>query len=321
MTSPLKEEEDKEDGEDKVPEESSKPSLSRKSSKFAVTSVDERSDGDGEGDGRKSRTASKFEVTSIEDPHDGDGEPSLSRTPSKVSKFSVSRVDVSSDQPQSRQGSVTTLALEGEERDTEDGDRVPEGENSKTVKHIKELETQQSVEDILELETMEDIVKRLLAGRNIRDLHIVSSADSKQTQISFCVGLDQVEDLLLELQRNGIGQAEQVLQPYIYTFTKYYYTVHDQRAAGQPPRGPEQEAAGGGGDGGDGRQDLSPRGQDGEVLLDHQVSAAGVRGDGEDRGRLRVLLRLPAAARADRGHLLLRAAGELERDAGGLHAG
>ena len=210
MTSPLKEEEDKEDGEDRVPEESSKPSLSRKSSKFAVTSVDERSDGDGEGDGRKSKTASKFEVTSIEDPHTGDGEPSLSRTPSKVSKFSVSRVDVSSDQPQSRQGSVTTLALEGEERDAEDGDQVPEGENSKTVKHIKELETQQSVEDILELETMEDIVKRLLANRNIRDLHIVSSADSKQTQISFCVGLDQVEDLLLELQRNGIGQAEQV---------------------------------------------------------------------------------------------------------------
>ena len=214
MTSPLKEEEeDKEDAEDKVPEggeESSKPTLSRKSSKFAVTSVDERSDGDGEGDGRKSKTASKFEVTSIEDPHTGDREPSLSRTPSKVSKFSVSKVDVSSDQPQSRQGSVTTLALDGEERDTEDGDEVPESENNKTVKHIKELETQQSVEDILELETMEDIVKRLLAGRNIRDLHIVSSADSKQTQISFCVGLDQVEDLLLELQRNGIGQAEQV---------------------------------------------------------------------------------------------------------------
>ena len=97
--------------------------------------------------------------------------------------------------------------------------------------------------------------------------------------------------------------------------------MHNQRAAGQPPRGPEQEAAGGGGDGGGWGQDLRPRGQDGEVLLDHQVSAAGVRGDGEDRGRLRVLLRLPAAARAGRRHLLLRAAGELERDAGGLHAG
>ena len=205
MTSPLKEEEEQQE-EDMVPEESAKPSLSRKSSKFAVTSVDERTDGDT----RMSKTASKFEVTSIEDPHDGDRKPSLSRTPSKVSKFSVSKVDVSSDQPQSRQGSVTTLALEGEERDTEDGDEVPESENNKTVKHVKELETQQSVEDILELETMEDIVKRLLAGRNIRDLHIVSSADSKQTQISFCVGLDQVEDLLLELQRNGIGQAEQV---------------------------------------------------------------------------------------------------------------
>lgn len=207
MTSPLKEEEEQQE-EDMVHEESAKPSLSRKSSKFAVTSVDERTDGDG--DTRMSKTASKFEVTSIEDPHDGDREPSLSRTPSKVSKFSVSKVDVSSDQPQSRQGSVTTLALEGEERDTDDGDKVPESENNKTVKHIKELETQQSVEDILELETMEDIVKRLLAGRNILDLHILSSADCKQTQISFCVCLDQVEDLLLELQRNGIGQAEQV---------------------------------------------------------------------------------------------------------------
>ena len=204
MTSPLKEEEEEQQEEDMVHEESAKPSLSRKSSKFAVTSVDERTDGDT----RMSKTASKFEVTSIEDPHDGDREPSLSRTPSKVSKFSVSKVDVSSDQPQSRQGSVTTLALDGE--DTEDGDEGPENENNKTVKHIKELETQQSVEDILELETMEDIVKRLLAGRNILDLHILSSADCKQTQISFCVCLDQVEDLLLELQRNGIGQAEQV---------------------------------------------------------------------------------------------------------------
>ena len=61
----------------------------------------------------------------------------------------------------------------------------------------------------LELETMEDIVNRVIKDKDIASLHIVSSHDSKQTQFSFCVTLDRVEDILLELQSNGIGQAEQ----------------------------------------------------------------------------------------------------------------
>ena len=67
----------------------------------------------------------------------------------------------------------------------------------------------QNSDSFLKWETMEDIVKRVIAKKPISSLHIVSSNDKKQTQISFCVSFDQVEDLLLELQNNGIGQVEQ----------------------------------------------------------------------------------------------------------------
>ena len=61
----------------------------------------------------------------------------------------------------------------------------------------------------LELETMEDIVRRVIKDKDIASLHIVSSDDDKQTQFSFSVTLDRVEDILIELQSNGIGKAEQ----------------------------------------------------------------------------------------------------------------
>ena len=60
----------------------------------------------------------------------------------------------------------------------------------------------------LELETMEDIVRRVIKDKDIASLHIVSSDDNKQTQFSFSVTLDRVEDILIELQSNGIGNAE-----------------------------------------------------------------------------------------------------------------
>ena len=66
----------------------------------------------------------------------------------------------------------------------------------------------QSSGDFLKWEATEDIVKRVIAEKPIGSLHIVNSVDKKQTQISFCVCFDQVEDLLLELQNNGIGQVD-----------------------------------------------------------------------------------------------------------------
>ena len=45
-------------------------------------------------------------------------------------------------------------------------------------------------------------------SKDIASLHIVSSDDNKQTQFSFSVTLDRVEDILIELQSNGIGNAE-----------------------------------------------------------------------------------------------------------------
>ena len=55
---------------------------------------------------------------------------------------------------------------------------------------------------------MEDIVRRVIAQREISSLHIVSTADKMQTQFSFFVPFDVVEDLILELQNNGLGQLD-----------------------------------------------------------------------------------------------------------------
>ena len=82
----------------------------------------------------------------------------------------------------------------------------PERENDDNGSESEEGE---KTDAFLELETMEDIVNRVIKDKDIASLHIVSSHDDKQTQFSFCVTLDRVEDILLELQSNGIGQAEQ----------------------------------------------------------------------------------------------------------------
>ena len=42
----------------------------------------------------------------------------------------------------------------------------------------------------------------------ISNLHIVSSTDKQQTQFSFSVQFEEVEDLLIQLQNNGLGQLE-----------------------------------------------------------------------------------------------------------------
>ena len=60
----------------------------------------------------------------------------------------------------------------------------------------------------LKWESLEDIVKRVISEKKISNLHIVSSSDRQQTQFSFSVQFDLVEDLVIELQNNGLGQLE-----------------------------------------------------------------------------------------------------------------
>ena len=57
-------------------------------------------------------------------------------------------------------------------------------------------------------ETLEDIVNRVLVNKDVKSLHCVYTSDKKSAQISFCVPFDDVENLLLELQNNGIGIAD-----------------------------------------------------------------------------------------------------------------
>ena len=77
----------------------------------------------------------------------------------------------------------------------------PESRDGKTIPKVDSLE----LEDIVnrERESLEDTVKRVISERKITNLHIVSSTDHQQTQISFSVKFDQVEDLVLQLQNLG----------------------------------------------------------------------------------------------------------------------
>ena len=146
------------------------------SGKFAVTGVKEDGDEKDNGKSLPSRKTSLFDVSKVEE------EPVLNGT---VLKDAIPERRVSSSQ------NTTDVT----KQDTNDKDEVESEDEDE--------------EDLLELETMEEIVKRVIKDKNIISLHIISSHDDKQTQISFCVTFDRVEDILLELQSNGIGQAEQ----------------------------------------------------------------------------------------------------------------
>ena len=147
------------------------------SGKFAVTGVKEDGDEKVNGKSLPSRKTSLFDVSKVEE------EPVLNGT---VLKDAIPERRVSSSQ------NTTDVTKQDTNNDKDEVESEDEDE-----------------EDLLELETMEEIVKRVIKDKNIISLHIISSHDDKQTQISFCVTFDRVEDILLELQSNGIGQAEQ----------------------------------------------------------------------------------------------------------------
>ena len=98
---------------------------------------------------------------------------------------------------------------EGEEKEDAETDRGTKTNSNGTEEKIHSplvlKEESLELEDMVnrETESLEDIVKRVISERKITNLHIVSSADLQQTQISFSVPFDQVEDLVLKLQNLG----------------------------------------------------------------------------------------------------------------------
>lgn len=64
-------------------------------------------------------------------------------------------------------------------------------------------------DSFLEWESLEDIVTKVVTSNKQTDaLHILQSVDKKQTQFSFSVPFEEVENLLIELQNNGIGRVD-----------------------------------------------------------------------------------------------------------------
>ena len=147
----------------------------------------------------------------IEVKKDGDSHENVNSFPSRKSS-SVSNKIVDVDEAEKTMKSGILINCSELNRSTHSSIDVSnrESENEENNTESEEEDGEKTIHDaFLELETMEDIVNRVIKDKDIASLHIVSSHDSKQTQFSFCVTLDRVEDILLELQSNGIGQAEQ----------------------------------------------------------------------------------------------------------------
>ena len=124
-------------------------------------------------------------------------------------KFAVTKVEeeaVTPDLVESRPEDVPQEKGNHNKSDDEEGAALIE--ETETREKPSEMTVTDKSEVFLEWESLEDIVRRVIAQREISSLHVVSSTDGKQTQFSFCVPFDQVEDLLLELQNTGLGQLD-----------------------------------------------------------------------------------------------------------------
>ena len=109
-----------------------------------------------------------------------------------------------------------SISTESARQSTEPREKSDDENSDATSPLIESGETEEtpaemtvtSEAEFLTWESLEDIVKRVISERQITNLHIVSSTDRQQTQFSFSVQFDQVEDLVIELQNNGLGQLE-----------------------------------------------------------------------------------------------------------------
>ena len=171
--------------------------------------------------GEKGDTGRQFEITKIQEEGEEeaiDGKKTIGvvddkNVPENGSKFAVTKVEeenvttTTSDDSVSAKGDITdSNQLAGTDDKSDNREKSPLIEE--TV--IKEKPSEMTVKSdaFLEWESLEDIVTRVIAQREISSLHIVSSTDKMQTQFSFFVPFDVVEDLILELQNNGLGQLD-----------------------------------------------------------------------------------------------------------------
>jgi uncharacterized hydrophobic protein (TIGR00341 family) len=89
-----------------------------------------------------------------------------------------------------------------------DNDSTPLIAPTLTVNEDSENDLTVGSEAFLEWESLEDIVKKVIASKNVSSVHIIHNSDNTQTQISFCVPFEDVETLLLELQNQGVGRMD-----------------------------------------------------------------------------------------------------------------
>ena len=139
---------------------------------------------------------------------DGDSKDIVESAPSR--KTSLISNKTVTDESETKQNGIVNNCVEHRPRPASQHSNDVSNQESIHEEDGSESEGEQKTihDAFLELETMEDIVRRVIKDKDIASLHIVSSDDDKQTQFSFSVTLDRVEDILIELQSNGIGNAE-----------------------------------------------------------------------------------------------------------------
>ena len=148
-------------------------------------------------------TAGRFAIVK----KDGDSKDIVESAPSR--KTSLISNKTVTDESETKQNGLVMNCAEPRPASQHSND-VSKHESKQEEDGSESEDEEKTIHDaFLELETMEDIVRRVIKDKDIASLHIVSSHDDKQTQFSFSVTLDRVEDILIELQSNGIGKAEQ----------------------------------------------------------------------------------------------------------------
>ena len=154
----------------------------------------------------KSKSRSKFEITKIGEEEEmtggggggGDGD---------VDNLDLEQ-SVETEQTAESSTQSTPLTPEAREKNDEDKENSKLIEECETKEKRSEMTVTSESDVFLKWESLEDIVKRVISERKITNLHIVSSTDQQQTQFSFSVQFEEVEDLVIDLQNNGLGQLE-----------------------------------------------------------------------------------------------------------------
>ena len=144
-----------------------------------------------------------FVVTKIEEE-----EPIISKLPSVTENTVSSTFEESSLQPNVAVNPIEDLMQNDKDFET-DNDSTPLIPPTLIVNEDAENDLTANSEAFLEWESLEDIVKKVISSKNISSPHTIHNSDNTQTQLSFCVPFEEVENLVLELQNQGVGRLEQ----------------------------------------------------------------------------------------------------------------